>query len=303
LDIKLLSHKEIDHEKWDDCILNAVNGSHYAMSWYLDIVSSVWKGLVWGDYEAVMPVPVRNKFGIPMIIQPFMTQQLGIFSSNELSQELTDRFYKQLKQKYPVIYNLSLHFKPANLQGLKLLPNIELHLDGNYSEISKNYSKNTKRNIAKAESYSLVLKENISNEESFDFYFRNLRFKYSRREQELFKTVVETSLKRDEGLWLSVSNEKGTVIALAFFLIFKNIITFLGSSSSDEGYEKYAVFFLFDKVIERFSGSNYVLDFEGSQTEGVARFYQGFGGQVTEYGQYSNRAFNIYLSLKKIIER
>ena len=34
--------------------------------------------------------------------------------------------------------------------------------------------------------------------------------------------------------------------------------------------------FLFDKIIEEFAGSNYILDFEGSDLPGVKSFYEKF---------------------------
>jgi hypothetical protein len=54
--IKYLKHKEINKEKWDKCISSSHNKIIYALSWYLDVVSPNWDGLIKGDYEAVMPI-------------------------------------------------------------------------------------------------------------------------------------------------------------------------------------------------------------------------------------------------------
>ena len=61
MEIKYLSHNNIDLKKWDICIQNAYNSLIYAESWYLDIVSPNWEALVYNDYEYVMPLPLKRK--------------------------------------------------------------------------------------------------------------------------------------------------------------------------------------------------------------------------------------------------
>ena len=46
-----------------------------------------WDGLILNDYEAVMPVTWNQKWGIKYLHQPALTPQLGIFSSQIISQE------------------------------------------------------------------------------------------------------------------------------------------------------------------------------------------------------------------------
>ena len=60
--IKFLYNKEINRIQWDDCVLNSVNSKVYALSWYLDIVSDEWNGLVYGDYELVFPIVIKKKY-------------------------------------------------------------------------------------------------------------------------------------------------------------------------------------------------------------------------------------------------
>ena len=63
--VQRISHKNINREKYQCCILNAINYRIYAEDWYLDIVTeNRWDCLVYNDYEAVMPLPYRKKFFI-----------------------------------------------------------------------------------------------------------------------------------------------------------------------------------------------------------------------------------------------
>jgi hypothetical protein len=77
--IKHLKHPEINRQKWDACIQNACNSLVYAESWYLDIVSPNWEALICGDYEYVMPLPIKRKLGISFLVQPPINAAIGCF--------------------------------------------------------------------------------------------------------------------------------------------------------------------------------------------------------------------------------
>ena len=81
--IRCLKRNEIDVEKYNTCIKNAVQSNIYAFSWYLDIVTDNWAVLVLNDYEAVMPLPWKQKYFIKYVTQPLWTLQLGVFSLDE----------------------------------------------------------------------------------------------------------------------------------------------------------------------------------------------------------------------------
>jgi hypothetical protein len=56
----------------------------------------------------------------------------------------------------------------------------------------------------------------------------------------------------------------------------------MGSSHID-GKEKRSMYLLFNHVIEQFCNKNLVLDFEGSERAGIARFFKGFGADKQFY--------------------
>src|SRR5689334_6379035 len=100
--IHYLSRKQIDAKKWDDCITNASNGLIYGYSYYLDQMAGHWDALVYNDYESVMPLPCRNKYGIRYIYQPFLTAQLGVFGNN-LSPALIENFISAIPNSFRLI--------------------------------------------------------------------------------------------------------------------------------------------------------------------------------------------------------
>ena len=80
--IKYLLYQQVDKQKWDACIGSANNGLIYGYSTYLDAMANNWDALVSGDYELVMPLPWRKKYGVYYLYQPFLTACLGVFGNN-----------------------------------------------------------------------------------------------------------------------------------------------------------------------------------------------------------------------------
>lgn len=98
--IRYLSHSKIDKPQWDACIERSVNRLPYAVSWWLDVVSPGWEALVSDDYRSVMPLTWHKKLGIYYLYQPYLTQQLGIFSTQVITPEETGRFLAAIPGKF-----------------------------------------------------------------------------------------------------------------------------------------------------------------------------------------------------------
>jgi len=153
MEINYLKQHEINVTKWDNCIAGSINGIVYAYSWYLDVVCETWEALVYGDYETVMPLTLGKKYGISYLYQPPFSQQLGIFSSQNLSEEIVICFIKSIPKKYSFI---EINLNKFNLinrdSNIKVKQNItyELELIKDYESLFRRYNKNTIRNIRKA---------------------------------------------------------------------------------------------------------------------------------------------------------
>src|SRR5690349_23398356 len=102
-EIQYLKREEIDSNRWDKCIEKADNGLIYAYSFYLDHMADNWDALVLGDYEAVMPLTWRRKFGIYYLYQPFVTASLGVFTTLPIDETLMATFIDQIPRKFKLI--------------------------------------------------------------------------------------------------------------------------------------------------------------------------------------------------------
>ena len=96
MSIKYIHREHLDEEKYNQCIDTSLQSKIYAFSWYLDIVCDNWDVLVLDDYEAVMPIPWRKKYGIKYVYPPFWVLQLGVFSNEVIDENefLTPLFNK-----------------------------------------------------------------------------------------------------------------------------------------------------------------------------------------------------------------
>ena len=96
MQIKHLKHKAIDFERWDSAIAASNNQLPYAFSWYLNTVSPGWEALVSKDYGFIMPLPVKKKYGFKYLVQPKLTQQLGIFSKSNIDENTVKSFIRKI---------------------------------------------------------------------------------------------------------------------------------------------------------------------------------------------------------------
>lgn len=283
--IKYLKHHQIDFQLWDRALSDSPDGLVYAMAWYLNIVSPGWEALVEEDYQYIMPLPVRRKYGIAYLSQPPFTQQLGIFSQNLVTPEIVEKFIRALPRKFLKIH-ISLNQLNMNCHNFVFQKGINyiLPLNNTYDQISAGYHGNTRRNIRK--SYLQELKLATLDK---DIFIEKCRLQKSAVPESVFcimDQLLEEALKRNVCEIYAVYNRNNEILAATAFIKALNRLFYLVSYSFAEGKEFSAMFMMVDSVIRKYAGSSMVLDFEGSVIPGIARFFAGFGAFKTEFPVY-----------------
>ncbi|MDX9769478.1 MAG: GNAT family N-acetyltransferase [Tenuifilaceae bacterium] len=283
--IDFLKRDDIDTTKWDSCIARSVNGMVYGYSWFLDIVSEDWCGLVGDDYQAVFPLPCNTKYGINYIYQPFFTQQLGLFSTTAISQDLISRFLNAIPDRYKFIaINLNTYNK-THYPKAKVVPRVTHHLDliEPYSILSNRYGTNTKRNVSRAVAYNISVARSITAIELVELKRKHNAAKLHPKHFSMVKQLVTQAVGNGVGEMLGAYNSHNELCAGALFLKSNGKVIYLLASSTPEGKAQRAMFALIDHYIHQNAEQNLVLDFEGSNIESIARFYKGFGATPCEY--------------------
>jgi hypothetical protein len=286
--IRYLRHNEIDKAGWDKCIREAFNGNLYAWSWYLDVVHPEWEALVEDNYTRVFPLTGNTKFGISYLFQPFFAQQLGIYSKSLLNAAVIGRFMAAIPSHYRFVdIRLNTHNKVEAKIGLvKRHRNHELDLIPTYDKIHAKYSTNTKRNLKKSLEAGLSLTRSTRPEDIITLFRRNRGRTISHwndLEYARLLNLTNTAVYRGQASIYGVVTAKNELCAGAIFMKSHNKIVFLFSGTNKTALENQALTYLIDSVIRESAPSQFILDFEGSDNDGLARFYKGFGSQQTHY--------------------
>lgn len=273
-----LRNKAIDYKLWDERIAQSHNQLTYAYSWYLDVVSPDWEALVTENYSYIMPLPVKSRYKIPYLVQPVLTQQLGIFSKNKITESIVKEFIKEIPY-----FSYELALNESNLFSKALVwPNFILDMEGSYDEIVSSYSKNTQRNIEKALKLKLTVAENMDIETYINFYF-SVDKHYLSPKQPILEKLLAKGIDEKMLKIFGVYSAESELIAALCLLECKDRLTYLLPVSDKKGKESYAMFMLINYLIKEHAGKSKMLDFEGSRVEGVARLYKGFGAKYHPY--------------------
>lgn len=271
-----LKHHNIDKAAWDYTIANAVVSLPYAFSWFLDAVSPQWEALITSDYSYVMPLPVKRKFGISYVIHPRWTQQLGIFSREPLTEYVIKTFFRCIPY---LSYDFNIHF--GHIGGFQSLPNRIIDLSADYSTIQQGFSKNTKRNIKKAEQAGLEIKT-IESAVLVNFW-RSQNGDMPAELGEKLPLLCEAVQCYKMGSFYGVFTPANELVATLMILETDTRIIYLVPTSNALGKELCAMFLLVDYLLKAHAGTGKIFDCEGSQILGVDRFYEGFGAVLQPY--------------------
>lgn len=283
--IYYVTRSQLNEEKYNHCILKAINTRIYAHCWYLDIVCDDWDVLVKDDYDAVMPLPKRKKFGINYIYQVPWIQQLGVFSKNVIEEMVIFDFIKSIPNKYKFIDLLFNSGNPMKSKHVTIRDNFIIKLTIPYEIIKRSYNKGRKSSIKQAKKYNLTIEDHNGFDKIIELFKQNKgnKLKENLFEYELLAKIMNRAMELNLAKSYAITNDKKELIGGAFFLIDNYRITYLFSAINDEGRKKQVMSFLINFMIKYYANSNYVLDFEGSMIKKLASFFKSFGAERETY--------------------
>ena len=279
-EIAIIPAQNIDRVKWDGCINDSSNAIIYATSAYLDHLADNWTGIVLNDYEKVMPVTWRKKFGIRYSYQIPFLQQLGIFCGKNFSEE---KLF--LKALFSVCRYGDYPFNFANsIGGTEDFVNFILPLGNSYDELSKGFSSDVTQNIRRAETYDLNY-EPGEIDEAF-YYYMKLYGKRSGLTDDHFERFRKLCVfigKNDKIVVRKVTAPDGSLLAIALLPVYKKRMYNVMNSTLPEGKKNEANYYLLSRLWMEFERTGMTFDFEGSDIPGVKQFYRKFGSVNQPY--------------------
>lgn len=314
-EIRYLTHAEIDPQKWDECLTAGSPAFAYAFCQYLDkITNANWNALVFGDYEAVFPLPFKKKWGISYVVQPVFCQQLGAFGScNRIS--TTDflqaipwffpRVRLQINSRFGSVHQdilgkkMDSGFSKIFLGKWDFKPNFLLPLDQPVV-----YSKDARRNLAALKSTAVQVWVNRLQPKEVISLFQQTWGQFNRQisdeQYRQFLNAVSCGIKGPdtksspfETLVYSVHQQDDTLLGAAIILkTFPNhvgpgFLHYVCGAPTIAGRKQSAMHAIIDYAIRQHEGQQMIFDFEGSSIPSVVAFYKKFNPSIEYYGLYS----------------
>lgn len=289
--IHWVERKEISEEKWEKCLASHPStASVFGQTWYLDACATFWSALVYEDYQAVLPICWRKKWGLYYVYPPFFLIHCGIIG-NMSEIPPVSAWLRAIPFKFcyvELVFNSENHI--PDYSNIKQITNQLFLLDCNkpYETLYKAYSHSHKRNLKIANSFSLQVSDVYDDKAVIQMFKatrgRDKNVNFQEADYELLLRLLQLLRSHNALESWAVTDERGEMCAAAFFPKMYGKYTFLFSGRSQESQKNRAMFYLIDRFIQHHAGEDCVVDFSTNNPM-IARFYRDFGAERQTYEQ------------------
>lgn len=291
----------------------------FSQAWWLDAVA----GDNWNvclvekndEIQASMPYVINKKYGLTLLNQPQLTQNLGPWikpSATKYSKQISRQkdMMQALIDQLPSYHSFSQNWHYSQTNWLPFYwRNFEQTTRYTYvieglSDLEKvfgGFEHSKRKNIKKSEALVKV----VFNISAVDFYNNHkltlskqgARISYS---FDLFKKIYEEGYKRGQATTVGAYDAKGNLHA-ALFVIWDRMSAYNLISTIDPDYRTYgAASVLIRDVIIYVSKFVDKFDFEGSMIEPVERSFRQFGARQTPYHHLTHTPSKLLRSVRGI---
>ncbi len=292
--IRRLKYNEIDFVKYAQCLENSEQKKYSATKDFLDITSrKQWEVLVYKDYEAVMPVPFIRKFGIKIVHNPKLCQQLGVFSAKD-NIDINESFLEYLEKNYLI---RAYPFNDRNIlrTSLRLKKNFLINPDS-YETVYSKYSPKRKRKIRLDEEVKINSEiKTISYEEAEKFIEANMIGLNKESDLSDFMRIFKASYHLNY-LRFSAFFYHHKIINIIATYSDCNMVALLGTFNDKEYVKLSGASILIDTVI-RENIETSIFDFEGGELPNIEEFFRGFRPELKPYAIIENPVKNLFKKL------
>lgn len=259
---------------------------------YLDALGAEWE-CVAADGMYLPYAVGRSAFGFKQAFCPLGAQRLGLVGQemdevtalrdafDGLPRYLRIRLNVDRPMNWPA--DQSWHWRNFGWERWFDLPNYELKLGSSYQEVFEGYSSQIRRNLSKATSNQLW--EYSNPDELWSYFIQNQGERYTipKGYEQAMKSAMYHLLHQGRGAVWAAMGEGNQWLAGMFVAFSGDRAVLLFSAVTPEGRSQNSMTWLINEFITLAVGRWKILDFEGSKSPGLARFYQGFGAKNVPY--------------------
>ncbi len=279
--IRYINGTDISLPQWKECLRLGGRGTLYAEPAFMKAMAGGWAAFVLGNYEAVLPVFPRKKWGIQYLYQPAFIQQSAIHASGILSPQVVTALLTKVQAtfKFGEIY-----LSPAEgICATASKKNFLLSLQPSYSVLEASYKPDLRKNrkIASRQAFRYqngAIDRVIGH---FQQTYQN-RLNYTAQDYQALGRYCQQVKEKDRVIvrevWLGEMLE-----AACLCIADQERIYLLLNYTAADARKRAANHYLLDQLIREYAGSGKLLDLEGSDHPGIAHFYQNFGAVNEPY--------------------
>lgn len=287
--IRRIKYSEIDFGKYNRCLENSVQKNFYAKKEILDFLCETWELLIYDDYEFVMPIPIKKKFGLNIVLMPLFCQQLGIFGPKE-NKEIGLVFLNYFINNYK---NYLYQFNAANIfeEDLTLKKNYFIQKT-DYFLLRKKYFKGRKSSLKSTNQLSLS-KLDLNNE-VINFIKKNFKGLNKSSDLHFFLNYLEF-LQDKKYLRIFGAFEEDILLNVAIIIESDEVNYLLGLVNDPSKIKKDGASFLIDQILQKtISYKNF--SFMGSSIRGIEVFFKSFGSELKAFPILQNNKKDLLIS-------
>lgn len=298
--IRRLKYNEIDFIKYTQCLEKSEQRKYSAAKEFLDITSKKqWEALVYKDYEAVMPVPYVIKYGLKIVHNPKLCQQLGVFSGKD-DRNLNEAFLEYLEKNYMIrIYSFNdmnqFHTK------IRVKKNFLLYPDA-YQNVYARYSPKRKRKLRLSED---VIQDSeirtVSYNQAKTFIEINTIGLNKNNDLPEFTRIFEHFYKLGYLRFTAFYYQNKIVNMIATYSDGK-MVALLGNFNDKDYVKLSGASVLIDHVIKK-TIETQIFDFEGGELPNIEEFFRGFRPELKPYAIIENSKKNLFKKLGYLAAR
>ncbi len=276
--LQTIPSNNINSSKWNKCV-DTQNAKIYFRFEYLNLMADNWIGIVLNDYEAIFPICYRKKIGIIYSYTPAFIQQLG-WIGNAIEWNIIENCVFKFVSYGDIMLNND------SIENLQEKANYILSLNQSYQNIYDNYKSDLKQNLKKAAKENLIYSESSNVDDAIALYkniYANRMNATNENDFANFTKLCKQFQQTGNCIVREVRNNENNLLSIALLLKDNCRLYNLANSTTELGRKTEANHFLIDRILDEFSGSNMIFDFEGSDLPGVKAFYQKFGAVNEPY--------------------
>jgi len=291
-------NKDIDLEKWDKCVQNAINPAVYPLSWYLNITCPDWEGLFSDDYKTIVPLPIVKKLGRQVVYQPEFTWQLGIYSTESLNPGVVKNLLGHIPSSYRI---KSYHLNKFNVTGsgkyaVHPLQTTELQLISTYDKIRAEYKPSLQNQVEQARQNRVSVVKSITNHDFVNFAYKFDRFNTRRLNPTRLiqlRQIVSNAIRFRMGEIYGAYTKENNLCAAIFLIHYKGRSILQYAVSDAEGLGSGALYMMVDHVIITHAGKSMILSVDNPFNSKLSDLLKYFGAKPYTFTKISKKRFGL----------